>query len=106
MEQNIISDRIKMEYQKGATQTELAEKYGISHTHIWRLISGKSDDMNMKLSVVKKMFPKATLSLDGQEYDATIIENHKVIVENIKKLIKDPNFSDEKKIKIIEAFLD
>lgn len=106
MEENIISNRIKKEYEAGATQSELAEKYNIAQSYICRLITGISDDMNMKLSVVKKMFPKATLSLDGQEYDATIIENHKVIVENIKKLIKDPNFSDEKKIKIIEAFLD
>ena len=105
MEENIISDRIRKEYEEGATQTELAKKYNIAQSYICRLIAGNSDDMNMKLSVIKKMFPKATISLDGTDFDIKIIENHKAIVDNIRKIVNDPNFTEEKKIAIIKAFL-
>jgi hypothetical protein len=51
------------------------------------------------------MFPNATLSLNGANYDVTIIENYKAIVDNIRKIVNDPNFTEEKKIAIINAFL-
>lgn len=106
MDKNKISRRIKKEYDAGATQTELAEKYGISQSHIFRLITDPSSEMNMKMSVVKRMFPNATLSLNGSEEDAILLQNQKTIIENIKKIVNDPSIPDDKARKVIQILLD
>ena len=102
----MIAKKIKEEYESGKSQREIANQYNISQALICKLMTDPEAEKSLKISFIEKMFPKATISLDGTDFDIKIIENHKAIVDNIRKIVNDPNFSEEKKVKIIQAFLD
>jgi predicted transcriptional regulator len=106
MDKNRIAKRIKKEYEAGATQTELADKYGISQSHINRLLTDPTSDMNMKLSLIKRMCLNATLHLDGADVDTVLIQNQKMVLDNIKKIINDPSIPDDKARRVIQILLD
>jgi hypothetical protein len=100
-----IAKTIKEEYESGKSQREIATKYNISQALVYKIMTDPKAEQSLKLSFIEKMFPNATLSLNGANYDVTIIENYKAIVDNIRKIVNDPNFTEEKKIAIIKAFL-
>ena len=60
-----IYDVLLDEYKSGKKQTELAKKHNISQQYINRLISGKRECGDITLKTVEKMFPNATLNLNG-----------------------------------------
>ena len=106
MDKNKISKRIRKEYDAGASQSELAKKYNVSQPRISDFLNNPSSEMNTKLSVVKKMFPNATLLLDGSDVDTSIIQNMKAQLANIKKLANDDTISDDKFRNVIKILLD
>lgn len=107
MENNKISKRIKKEYNAGATQTELAKKYNVSQARISDFLrDNDQSDMNMRFSMIKRMFPNATIHLDGSDVDINLIENLKSTLDNIKKLANDPTIPDDKLRTVIKVLLD
>ena len=106
MNKNRIAKRIKKEYDAGATQTELAQKYNIPQSYIWKLLTKPEVEEKMSISVIKRMFPNATLHLDVSEVDTVLIQNQKMILDNIKKIINDQSIPDDKARKVIQILLD
>lgn len=56
---------IQDEYHAGATQEELAKKYHSTQAGIQRILSGKRKLSGIKLDTFEKMFPNATINLEG-----------------------------------------
>lgn len=106
MKNNKIAKRLKKEYDAGATQTELAKKYNISQSRVSDLLLNPQADRSLSLAMVQRMFPNATLHLDGSDVDIVLIQNQKMILDNIKKIIHDPSISDDKARKVIQILLD
>ena len=61
----IIHDTLIDEYKSGIKQTELAKRHSVSQQYICRLISGKRECGDITLKTLEKMFPQATLNLNG-----------------------------------------
>ena len=107
MENNKISNRIKAEYASGASQVELAKKYNVSQSRISDFLADNGQsDMNMRFSMIKKMFPNATIHLDGSDVDISLIHNLKAQLSNIKKLANDNTIPDDKFRTVIKVLLD
>ena len=62
---NQVYDALLDEYKAGKKQTELAKEHNISQQYINRLISGKRECGDITLKTLEKMFPNATLNLNG-----------------------------------------
>ena len=60
-----IHDRLVEEYKSGKKQTELAKEHNISQQYINRLLSGQRSCEDITLKTLEKMFPFATLNLNG-----------------------------------------
>ena len=57
-----IKKEIQKELREGATQEELAAKYKVTQSHIYRIISGKC---SVSFETLERMFPNATIHLHG-----------------------------------------
>jgi DNA-binding transcriptional regulator LsrR (DeoR family) len=106
MPKHKISKKLQEEYAAGKTQVELAQMYNVSQATINKLLTDPKASENLKVSFVKRMFPNATISLNGAEFDTELLKNLKTTVENIKKLVNDSTIPDEKKVKLIKILLD
>jgi hypothetical protein len=106
MKNNKIAKRLKKEYDAGATQNELAKKYNISQSRVSDLLINPEADKSLSLSMVERMFPNATLHLDGSDVDTVLIQNQKMVLDNIKKIINDKSIPDDKARKVIQILLD
>ena len=62
MKEKIIQ-RLKEEYNNGATLDEIAKRHGISHVYVHRLMYGKRNPGGITLDTLFKMFPNARLDL-------------------------------------------
>ncbi len=60
-----IEERIRTERNNGATHDEIAKKYGVSTSYITNLLNGKRTYEGITLGTFSRMFPRATISLDG-----------------------------------------
>lgn len=60
-----VHERLLEEYKSGKKQTELAKEHSVSQQYICRLISGKRECGDITLKTLEKMFPFATLNLNG-----------------------------------------
>lgn len=63
---------IKAEYNEGMTQQEIAARHCITQAYIQRLLSGQRECEGLSLRVVSRMFPRATLNING---DTVVAEN-------------------------------
>ena len=61
-----IFDYIHNAYRnEGATQEDIAKLLGVSQSHVCRIMSGKSNVGSLSIKVIEKLFPHATLNIDG-----------------------------------------
>lgn len=71
-----IADQIKKalqdEYYGGGKQQEMAAAHHVSQQYISRLLSGKRSCNGLSVEVVSRMFPRATLNING---DTVVAEN-------------------------------
>ena len=65
MPKHKISKKLQEEYAAGKTQVELAQMYNVSQATINKLLTDPTASENLKVSFVKRMFPNATISLNG-----------------------------------------
>lgn len=78
-----IIDILKKEYAAGATYQELADKYGVSYTHIHNLLHGKRAVSGISLDFFFRLFPKAAVS--------------------VNKILASEELSDSEKIKVLKV---
>lgn len=64
-----ISDQIyrwlKDQYDSGKTQVELSQKTGLHQGELCQILSGKKSVSGMRIETIQRIFPKATLNIDG-----------------------------------------
>ena len=77
-----IFDELRMalreKYDGGMTQREIAEKSGLSQSHVCKLLNGTRSFSEVTLGNVLKLFPRATLllktNIPTDEFDEKLIE--------------------------------
>jgi transcriptional regulator with XRE-family HTH domain len=77
-----VHDRLLDEYNSGKKQTELAKEHNISQQYICRLLSGKRECGDITLKTLEKMFPNATLNLNGNgitQFANNVRVNHQTV---------------------------
>lgn len=60
-----ILEALKKEYNDGATYQEMAQKYGVSYTHIHNLLNGKRAIDGISLKFFFRLFPNAAVTING-----------------------------------------
>ena len=61
-----IEDALRQQQRQGKTQTEMSEMNGISQSHIQRILSNPGNKIKgLKVETLMRMFPRATLNLNG-----------------------------------------
>ncbi len=64
-----ISDQVyewlRAQYDKGKTQVELAQKTGLHQGELCQILSGKKSVSGMRIETIQRIFPNATLNIDG-----------------------------------------
>ena len=61
-----IEDALRQQQRQGKTQTEMSALNGISQSHIQRILSNPENKIKgLKVETLMKMFPRATLNLNG-----------------------------------------
>lgn len=111
-----ILEALKQQYDDGATYQEMADKFGASYTHIYNLLKGNRPISGISLDLFFKIFPKASVSLNG---DAAAVHasgtNGNVVGVNngtigadcisaaIDKILDSDELSDAEKIKVMKV---
>lgn len=67
----MVKDRIKSERDAGKTYQAIADKYHVTQAYIIYLLNGKRDCSGITLGVFERMFPNATVDLDGRSIIAS-----------------------------------
>lgn len=47
------------------TQEQLADLWGVSQNYICKILSGKADPDKISIGILQRIFPRATLNIDG-----------------------------------------
>ncbi|MBS1371485.1 MAG: helix-turn-helix transcriptional regulator [Lentisphaeria bacterium] len=69
-----IYQTIREEYDSGKKQIEIARKFNVDQQIISRILSGDRSVSGMRLETIEKMFPNATIHLNGDKVN--IKDNH------------------------------
>ena len=99
-------DFLLKEYSDGMKQTEMAKLHDVSQQYICRLLSGKRSCGDITLKTLMKMFPRATLNLngDGNNTITQVASNVKVNTQNITNG-SPPGFAEQARTRIIAALI-
>ncbi len=68
-----LRDKLRLEYDHGATDQEIADRLGCSHQQVNRLRNGTRTFSKMRLETLLKLFPKLTIALDGMPIHGTTV---------------------------------
>ena len=107
-----IIEMLKKEYADGATYQELADKYGVSYTHIHNLLHGKRAVSGISLDFFFRLFPKASVNLSGGVFSPVVNDglnsgvmqgNTSSMDEAISKITETDELSDSEKIKVLKV---
>ena len=115
-----ILERLRNEYEKGATYKEIAKEKNISYSYLRGIINGVNPPEKLSLELLFKIFPHATINLSG---DSVKISNnngtafgvingnvqnsfeHSISSEYIiKTIIEDTIISSDEKIELLAKF--
>lgn len=101
-----ILDCLLNEYNGGMKQTEMAKKHNVSQQYICRLLSGKRSCADLTIKTLMKMFPLATLNLngDGNSTITQVASNVKVNTQNINNG-SPPGSAEQARTRIIAALI-
>lgn len=107
-----ILDELKREYAEGATYQELSEKYGVSYQYLRELIIGKKPVERMSLEMFFKLFPRATVTINGGIV-APVVNNglnsgsmvgvHNDMAEARRKVLAAADLTADEKIKMLKV---
>lgn len=102
-----IEDALRQQQRQGKTQTEMSEMNGISQSHIQRILSNPENKIKgLKVETLMKMFPRATLNLngDGNNTITQVASNVKVNTQNITHG-SPPGSAEQARTRIIAALI-
>ena len=107
-----ILEALKKEYADGATYQEMAEKYGVSYTHIHNLLHGKRSIDGISLRFFFRLFPKATVNIGGGIVAPVVNNGSNLgtmtgVVTGIEcavdKILQTDDLTDAEKIKVLKV---
>lgn len=110
-----IIEILKEEYNSGSTYQELADKYGVSYTHIHNLLNGKRSVSGISLDFFFRMFPHATINFSGGDFSHMVNHGGNVVGINngkitsgclsavIEKILDSDELSDTEKVKVMKV---
>lgn len=94
------------ELRGGKKQTQLAKEHNVSQQYISTLLSAEHDCEGVSLGIVSKMFPRATLNLngDGNNTITQVASNVKVNTQSINNG-SPPGSAEQARTRIIAALI-
>lgn len=102
---NIIEEQIQKEYRgEGKTHKDIAKAHNVSPSYIQALLSGERDWDKLKIGTISKMFPRATLNLNGDGNNTIIASNVKVNTQSINSGAA-PGSAEQARARIIAALI-
>ena len=100
-----IEDALRQQQRQGKTQTEMSEMNGISQSHIQRILSNPGNKIKgLKVETLMRMFPRATLNLNGDGSNTIIASNVKVNTQSINNG-SPPGSAEQARTRIIAALI-
>lgn len=90
--EELVEARIREMYESGKTQTEIAELCNVAQSYIQRLLSGKQNAGGITIRVFCRMFPNATVNLNG----GTTITAGNIAIKNHGTVQQSVDSSTEK----------
>lgn len=90
--EEVIEAHIRGLYESGKTQIEIAESCNVPQPYIHRLLSGKQNVGGITIRVFCKMFPNATVNLNG----GTTITAGNIAIKNHGTVQQSVDSSTEK----------
>lgn len=111
-----IIEHLTQRWQNGETQASIAKLAGISQAYLCDLISGKSDVEGLTVKTINKLFPDASLHLDGDSISIRAdynggnvvgVNRGKVTMECfssiIDKILETEDLTAEEKVKVMKV---
>lgn len=63
-----VTNRVRIDYDGGMTQDQIAKKYNVTQQRINHILSGKRLVSAFSIKVLETMFPRCRIDLDGNSY--------------------------------------
>ena len=60
-----VFETLRQEYDSGMTQEEVAAKHHVRHSQMQPILSGKRSAGGLRIETLDRMFPNATINLNG-----------------------------------------
>lgn len=101
-----VFETLRQEYDSGMTQEEVAAKHHVRHSQMQPILSGKRSAGGLRIETLDRMFPNATINLNGNG-NSTITQvasNVKVNTQNINNG-SPPGSAEQARTRIIAALI-
>jgi predicted transcriptional regulator len=111
-----IVDALRQRWQNGETQQAIAKVAGISSPHVCELLSGRADAEGLTVRTINKLFPEASLDLQGNSVNiqADFNSGNVVGIKNdttaadclsvvMDKILNAEELSDAEKVKVMKV---
>lgn len=101
-----VFETLRQEYDSGMTQEEVAAKHHVRHSQMQPILSGKRSAGGLRIETLDRMFPNATINLNGNG-NSTITQvasNVKVNTQSINNG-SPPGSVEQARSRIIAALI-
>ena len=101
-----VFETLRQEYDSGMTQEEVAAKHHVRHSQMQPILSGKRSAGGLRIETLDRMFPNATINLNGNG-NSTITQgasNVKVNTQSINNATA-PGSAEQARSRIIAALI-
>lgn len=101
-----VFETLRQEYDSGMTQEEVAAKHHVRHSQMQPILSGKRSAGGLRIETLDRMFPNATINLNGNG-NSTITQvasNVKVNTQSINNG-SPPGSAEQARTRIIAALI-
>lgn len=78
-----IKTALEEEYRRGRTHQEIADAHNVSRSYVQYLLTGGRAYGKLKVEAVQRMFPRATLSLNGDGNITQVASNVRVNSQSV-----------------------
>ena len=101
-----VFETLRQEYDSGMTQEEVAAKHHVRHSQMQPILSGKRSAGGLRIETLDRMFPNATINLNGNGNNTItqVASNVKVNTQNITHG-SPPGSAEQARTRIIAALI-
>ncbi|MBQ7731451.1 MAG: hypothetical protein IJT68_06400 [Lentisphaeria bacterium] len=101
-----VFETLRQEYDSGMTQEEVAAKHHVRHSQMQPILSGKRSAGGLRIETLDRMFPNATINLNGNGNNTItqVASNVKVNTQSINSGAA-PGSVEQARSRIIAALI-